>query len=133
MTLMEFNSEMKYPFIMLPVKIEEMQLKPLAHRVYTRIAYRAFGKSSQGYFETQENMSKAIFISVRQIRRELKFLEQCRMIKIIVRGKSKTGHYLSNLITVLDISQWMNPIAKFEDNIHRTHSPSATGLTVRHN
>jgi len=136
MKMMEFGSEMQDPFIRLPRVIEEIGLKPLTHRVYTRIAYRAFGVASQGHFETQENMAKAIFISVRQIRRELEILEKRQMIRITNRGKNKWGHFIPNLITVLDISAWIrvsNDVtdSHMDKSHHRTHSPAAGGLTVR--
>ncbi len=135
MTLMEFKSKMEFKFTMIPKKLEEMGLKPLTHRVYSRIAYRAYGEASQGHFESQENMAKSIFISVRQIRRELKILEKCQMIQVTIGGKNKWGHFIPNLIEVLDLSEWIPVSSDMTDSHmgdihHRTHSPAAIGLTV---
>lgn len=117
----EFRSKIRYPFVMIPVEIEKMELDVYARAVYQRISYRAGGHSS--HFESQENMAKALFISTRQIVRKIKDLENKHMIHVEKRGKSKGGHFLTNVITLLDPSEWMYVH-------HVTDSHTATRLTV---
>ena len=135
MSMIEVRSEINYPFTMVPHQLEKMKLDPYSYRVYQRILYRANGPKSQGHFESQENMSKEISISPREIRRKIKLLEGLNMIKVEKRGRNRDGHFMTNLITLLDLDKW-----GIKDNIetsvqihHGTHSPTAGGLTVRHN
>src|SRR5580693_5554254 len=106
MTMFEVRSEIKYPFTMVPHQLEKMKLDAYTYRIYQRILYRANGPNSQGHFESQENMAKEILISTREIRRKIKILEQMKMVKVEKRGRNKDGHFMTNLITLLDIDKW---------------------------
>lgn len=117
----EFKSKIKYPFMMIPVEIEKMELDVYARAVYQRVQYRAGGHSS--HFESQENMAKALFISTRQIMRKMKELEEKKMIHVEKRGRNKDGHFLTNVVTLLDPLEWAYPH-------HVTHSHTAMCTTV---
>lgn len=106
---------------MVPIEIEKMELDVYARAVYQRIQYRAGGHSS--HFESQENMAKALFISSRQVIRKIKELEEKNMIHVEKRGRTKGGHFLTNVITLLEPSEWFYPH-------HVTDSHTAMCTTV---
>lgn len=118
----EYRTKIKYPFLMIPVEVEKMGLDVFERSIYQRITFRAGGNSS--HFESQENMAKALFISMRQIIRKIKSLEQKKMIEVEKRGKNKDGHYLTNIITLTEFTEWIYP------SHHVTHSHTAMCTTV---
>jgi DNA-binding transcriptional MocR family regulator len=108
--------------MMIPIEIEKMELDVYARAVYQRIQYRAGGHSS--HFESQENMAKSLFISTRQIMRKMKELEEKKMIHIEKRGRNKDGHFMTNLVTLLDPSEW-----DFPHRVTVSHTAMRTTVT----
>lgn len=101
----QFKSQIQSSFSEVEHTLEKAGLDPYTYRIYKRFLIRTLN-SNAGYSEPQKKISDAINVSERKIRNCTKLLQLMNMIKIERFGRNTSGHFMPNIVTLTDPSEW---------------------------